>query len=478
MLPTLPENEKKQTLFSRDFILLFCMAMCNNSYMAVFYCFEQWLEGLQVSPNWRGILLSALFAMVLLWRPLASIVLLSRSKLPALLVTICLSSCIMLAYPFIHGPDSIWLILGLRIAQGISLAVYSSCVVAVLVSCIPKGQSARGFAIFSLTTLLPYSIIPAVGEQILPLLGGEPRLFALMAVLAIPALCMLVPLAPKLRKPEISADTAKNQMTPRAILYSMTHSGLGCIYLACLSFSIMTALAIYFMKGLCVTTGATPAMFFMGYTTTIILVRLFGGHVLDTLPRYRIVPLCAVALAISMTGLAWGPLWAFLPLTILYGIGLGLLYPLLAATIYDRSTDATRSINSNVMMLTFDASGMLGPLLGGAVIHAGFGYRGVFMAAALIPRRPACLPEGRLASAFSRQNAENHPVKRVVFYFAFKKGREASPRRAVRDGARACPASQGGLCPACLPRTQMPSRPGPTPPEAPSSPAPGPPCPG
>ena len=353
MLPTLPENEKKQTLFSRDFILLFCMAMCNNSYMAVFYCFEQWLEGLQVSPNWRGILLSALFA-------------------------------IMLAYPFIHGPDSIWLILGLRIAQGISLAVYSSCVVAVLVSCIPKGQSARGFAIFSLTTLLPYSIIPAVGEQILPLLGGEPRLFALMAVLAIPALCMLVPLAPKLRKPEISADTAKNQMTPRAILYSMTHSGLGCIYLACLSFSIMTALAIYFMKGLCVTTGATPAMFFMGYTTTIILVRLFGGHVLDTLPRYRIVPLCAVALAISMTGLAWGPLWAFLPLTILYGIGLGLLYPLLAATIYDRSTDATRSINSNVMMLTFDASGMLGPLLGGAVIHAGFGYRGVFMAAAFM----------------------------------------------------------------------------------------------
>ena len=223
-----------------------------------------------------------------------------------------------------------------------------------------------------------------MGEQILPLLGGEPRLFALMAVLAIPALCMLVPLAPKLRKPEISADTAKNQMTPRAILYSMTHSGLGCIYLACLSFSIMTALAIYFMKGLCVTTGATPAMFFMGYTTTIILVRLFGGHVLDTLPRYRIVPLCAVALAISMTGLAWGPLWAFLPLTILYGIGLGLLYPLLAATIYDRSTDATRSINSNVMMLTFDASGMLGPLLGGAVIHAGFGYRGVFMAAAFM----------------------------------------------------------------------------------------------
>ena len=32
-----------------------------------------------------------------------------------------------------------------------------------------------------------------------------------------------------------------------------------------------------------------------------------------------------------MLGLAWGPLWAFIPLTFLYGLGLGLLYPLLAA---------------------------------------------------------------------------------------------------------------------------------------------------
>lgn len=44
-------------------------------------------------------------------------------------------------------------------------------------------------------------------------------------------------------------------------IHAMTHSGLGCIYLACLCFSIMTILAIYFMKGLCAVTGATPAWF-------------------------------------------------------------------------------------------------------------------------------------------------------------------------------------------------------------------------
>ena len=52
-------SEPPQKLLSRDFILLFCMAMFSNSYIAVFYCFEQWLEGslsratVKVSPLLR-----------------------------------------------------------------------------------------------------------------------------------------------------------------------------------------------------------------------------------------------------------------------------------------------------------------------------------------------------------------------------------------------------------------------------------------
>ena len=153
--------------------------------------------------------------------------------------------------------------------------------------------------------------------------------------------------------------------------------------MACLTFSIMTILAIFFIKGLCAVTGAHPSWFFSVYTLTIILVRLAGSNRLDSLPRYRVTLLCSLVLTFCMLGLAWGPLWAFVPLTCLYGLGLGLLYPLLAAAVYDRSTPSTRSINSNVMMATFDASGMLAPLIGGMVVNAGFGYRGVFTATAI-----------------------------------------------------------------------------------------------
>ena len=153
--------------------------------------------------------------------------------------------------------------------------------------------------------------------------------------------------------------------------------------MACMTFSIMTVLAIFFMKGLCSVTGAQPAWFFSTYTLTIILVRLLGSHRLDSLPRYRVTLLCCVVLACTQLTLAWGPLWTFIPATALYGLGLGLLYPLLAAAVYDRSAPDARSLNSNIMMATFDASGMLAPLLGGMVVDAGWGYRGVFVTTAV-----------------------------------------------------------------------------------------------
>ncbi len=370
------------SLLSRDFMLLFCITMCCNSFIAVFYCFEQWLERLAVTPNWRGILLSAMFVTVLLFRPISSIVFLRRSKLWALALSIITSSTIMLAYPFVTGTHLVGLVLFLRLVQGAALAVFSCCTVAVLVDCIPKGQSARGFALFSFTLLLPYSIIPAVAEYILPLLGGEPQLFAATALLGIPSLVMLIPLAPRLRRPEL-APVEQGGTTGQTLWQQLRHSGLFFVYFACFSFSIMTVQAIFFMKGLCSLTGAQPAWFFSIYTLTIIAVRLTGSHRLDTLPRYRTTLLCSALLVCCMLGLAWGPVWAFIPLTLLYGFGLGLLYPLLAAMVYDRSTADTRSLNSNIMMAAFDASAMLAPLLGGLIIHAGFGYRGVFTGTAV-----------------------------------------------------------------------------------------------
>lgn len=369
--------DEPQKLLSRDFILLFLLGTCSNCYLAIFYCLEQWLASQGVDASTSGVLIAALPFMVLFTRPVASWALLGRDKMPAMVVSIGISSLVMLTYPFVQGPHVVALVFCLRVVQGIALAVYSSCTVAVLVSCIPPGQSARGFALFSLTLLLPFSIIPAVAEQLLAIVGSETRLFAWSALLGLPALAMLLPLASRLRAEQVPGN-AVSGVSRAQLWHSVRHSGLFFVFLACMLFSIMTNQAIIFMKGLCSVTGGQAGVFFTIYTCTIMLLRLACSRHLDKLQRYPAIWFSSLVLGVSMAGIGFGPAWGLAPFSCMYGLALGLLYPLLAAVVYDRSLPETRSLNSNVMMATFDASGVIGPILGGMVVQFGMGYRGVF----------------------------------------------------------------------------------------------------
>ncbi|MBQ4132909.1 MAG: MFS transporter [Desulfovibrionaceae bacterium] len=383
-----PEAKLSQApgkMLSRDFVLLLTMTMCSNIAYAVYYCFEQWLTNIDISPNWRGALISSFFAMILIFRPLASFLLLRRSKIWVLSISIILSSLAMMSYLLVDESRPVEFILALRIVQGITLAFYSSCTVAVLVDCIPKGKSAQGFALFSLAHLLPNAVIPILAESLLPLLGSEPRLFAAAAALGLSSLFLLIPLAPRLKKKELDADSSDEETPARGeLLRSVAHSGLFLIFMACLASGVMVMMVNTFIKGLCVIKDIHPAMFFTTYSLVMIGVRLLGGRRLNNLPRYRSAAICCALMAAGILGLAWGPLWGFIPFSILYGLGMSVLYPMTASAIYERSRPGARSINSNLMMATFDASGIIGPMLGGLLINAGFGYRGVFAGAAMV----------------------------------------------------------------------------------------------
>ena len=376
-------------LLTRDFFMLFALLLFCNCFMSIYYCFEQWLDGAGVSPNRRGLLLGALFGMIMLTRPLTSVFLPGRDKLPWVLGSLAVSSAVMFGYRLLppDAPGFVPLVLALRVAQGCALGVFSACTVTVMVGLFPPGQSARGFALFSLTFLLPYAVIPMLGEALLPLLqghGGETALFALCGLLGLPSLVLALRLAPALRRPETPTGKAGKAEGPAAILAAAGRSGLGLIFLSSLCFGLTTSIGLFFMKGLCGVTGGKPALFYLIYTVTMIVIRTTVSRRLDRLPRYSVAPVCAALMGLAFLAIAWWPLWAYVPATFLYGAALSLLYPLIGAIICDRSAPGTRGLNSNFMMLTIDAAGLLAPMLGGAVIHLGFGYRGVFTAAALL----------------------------------------------------------------------------------------------
>lgn len=371
-----PYPEKLPPIWTRDFTILFLLAMFSNSAIAVFYCFEQWLVTLHIAAHWRGGLLSAMFFMIMLGRPLISVWVIRHSVLPILATGILGNSACMFAYSYLDSPLTILLI---RMIQGLALATISSAVTSVLVNCIPKGNSARGFALFSLTVLLPYSTIPLLSEQLLPLVGGEAQLFACVGFMGIPALGMLFLLA---RGSAVYENQKQHPPKTSTLLHTLRHSGLGFFFAACTFFGSMTILVICFVKGLAQFKHTDSSLFFCAYTFLVIMTRLLGGNYMDTLPRRKVLLLFGLGLVSSLLGLALGPSWTFLPLACLYGLGLGLYYPLLAASIYDGSTPENRSLNSNMMMLTFDTSAAIAPLFGGMVLSAGGGYPGVFLLAA------------------------------------------------------------------------------------------------
>ena len=375
----MPENTEDR-LISLEFIVLFLQAMCCNCYIAVFYCMEQWMVKLAISPNWRGLLLAMLAAVIFVTRPIMTWLLDEKNKTWPMIISILAASLILLGYPLVKPDLAIPEIFVLRLLQGFFVAVYSSCTITLLVNCIPEGQSARGFAIFSLTLLLPYAIIPAIGESLINICGGEAQLFAATAILGLPALFMLWPLRKKMQarsRPQ-SAKPERHKMWQ-----SLPPQKLGLVYFASFSFSLMTNQAIFFVKGLCQIINAVPAYFFTTYTCTIMLVRLVGNTLLDRLPKYPVIWCCAAILSACTIGMANCHGLTLALFSFAYGAAMGLLYPLLAALVCDRSSSYDRSLNSNLMMAAFDCSAFLAPILGGLVIHLGFGYRGVFISASI-----------------------------------------------------------------------------------------------
>ncbi len=370
----------RQTLFTRDFVLLFLLALCHNCYLAIHYCFEQWLSRMHVTPGWGGLLLGAFFGMVLVTRPAATVLLLKASKLLPLMVSLCISSAALFVYQFMPADSAwfVWMVLAVRLIQGFALAIFGSCATTLLVGCIPPGQSAQGFALFSLTMLIPYAVIPTAGEFLLSMTGDEPHLFALTSALILPCLTILFLMRNRLRIPEVQTDPQQDFAVYRAkLLHSVAHSGLLLPFLSLVCFGLCTNVCNYFIKGLCAVNGSDPTDFFFYCTVTIMAVRLLFSNRLDGLPRYCIVPVVAALMASGLCLLIHGPSWLFIPGTIVYGMALALLYPLQAAVIYDRSTPDTRSVNSNLMISMFDLAALLAPLSGGLVLSSGLGYHAV-----------------------------------------------------------------------------------------------------
>ena len=165
----------QEKLLSLAFLLLFFQATCCNCYIAVFYCMEQWMARIAIAPSTRGLLLAVMAIVLFLSRPAITWLLYGRKKTSSMVLAIVVSSLTLTAYPFIPLEHAVGAIFLLRACQGFFLAIYSSATISLLVDCIPKGQSARGFAIFPSRFSFPLPFFQPLAKNFLFWLAAKPN---------------------------------------------------------------------------------------------------------------------------------------------------------------------------------------------------------------------------------------------------------------------------------------------------------------
>ncbi|MBP8284068.1 MAG: MFS transporter [Chromatiaceae bacterium] len=368
---------------SLEFLLLSGIsffAFCN---IAVFYGFYSYLGQIGIPVEWRGLLVGlepfTAFVLRLLLIPLISVANATR----VLLVGLLLLVITLLSYQWALSVPSL---IPLRILHGATFVLLVSASITLVVQLIPEGRSAQGFSLFSLSTLLPYALMPPLAEWLLPHVTSAAQIYAGVSLLAIPAILLLMVGRRRLAAVVAGLDLSLTQRPSRQQLQEdFQRPEVVLLLLVNLCFYLCYSTVFYFMKDFAgQLDGVDVGLFFILSTATLILTRLTGSLVLDRFSKLPLLRISTLALALCLFALAQTDSGAGMSLLAgLYGLCLGVGLPLLNAVLFMASPPALRGVNANLSLFMMDAGFFLSPWVGGTFLAAGGAIGGLFTGAAM-----------------------------------------------------------------------------------------------
>jgi MFS family permease len=370
---------RPERLFTYEYTVLLLAALLGFTNIAVFYGFEAYLARLGIPLAWRGWLLGAEPLAAFCLRPFLSVLITPANALSlarAALVGLGLSLC---AYPLAQGIGGI---LAVRLFHGLSFVFLVSAVTVLLAQVIPKALAGRAFGYFSLSSLVPYAVVPPLAEGLLAWLGREDRVYAAFSLLTLPALALLGPLGARLRQRGQAGDAGSGRPSLAMVRATLSLTPVRLALLANLCLFSSTTLIFFFLKPFAQGLGlADPGLFFTVSTGASLAVRVLAGPYFDRLPKGTVLFCALVCLAACQAGFAAasGPV-RLLVLAGGYGLCLGVAMPLLSAVMFGCSPPAMRGTNLNLMLFMMDTAYVFGPVAGAAIL-AGGGYGPLFLAA-------------------------------------------------------------------------------------------------
>jgi len=376
------------TLISKEFIVLngiFFIAACTT---AAFFQFQQYLQKLGIDPAWAGFIIGADSLACFFIQPVLSPFLHRGNARRWMLI----GTSGMIAALFLYrAAATIPALICVRMFHGAAFVSLVTALVAMIVDFIPPEKSGQGFGFLSLIRLLPYAAVPPLVSFL------DRRSHDLPSILTCAALIMFLPLALIVFLQTSPAAVHKGADRPQRINFREVKEDLkdrNVFVLLAVNLLLYTSYTIvfFFLKGFGARVGVgNPGFFFTIATVTMIIIRLGGAPFFDRVNKARATALSLAGLGLCNIGLGHteGEI-LFLVLSVLFGIGWGIVMPILTALMFDVSLPRFRGLNINLSLVMLQAGFFFGPFLGGLVL-ARYGYMMLFYCCALLSFLSAAL---------------------------------------------------------------------------------------
>lgn len=267
-----------------------------------------------------------------------------------------------------------WPIFAVRAIHGGIDGTARVALFAMVYELLPAGRRGQAMATFTLCSMIPAALGPAMGEEIIAYLGFN------WFFIAAAALC-LISAAITLRLPARRAAPRSHSRQPapptgfvallrdRALMPLWAVTLLWSIALASRTFVIPFA----YQQGI-----ARVGWYFMLYCGVAVVLRLFGAGLLDRVGLERMVAPSLVLTALGLVFLAFtGHIGMLAVAALAGGVGHGYFYPALVAQVIGHTKAEQMGRSSAIFNSLMDLGGMAGPYGLGLMANAG-GYGPMF----------------------------------------------------------------------------------------------------
>lgn len=358
------QQQQKEKLFTLDFILI--IAVCGlgrigNHMQSV--TVPQYMQSIGYTATVAGLMTTVYTIASLALRPFIGALLDRKGRWLIVTAGTALFAVISGLFPMVH---SLWLLVLLRVFHGIGFASHATAINTMGTDVLPESRLSEGIGYMGLTNSLSTAIAPALALMLMERFGYGEAFTGIFAVAGLGALLCLFIRYEKRNPP---------RREPVKITWSslFERSSLFPSVMILIAAAANTSLGTFLYTYTSAVQLDGAGMFFTVNAVSMAISRLFGGKLTQRIGEKRMMYLGLLfcVLGFLLVSAARVPLLLWIAAA-LYGLGYGVVYPLLNAMAVVNAAPNRRGAANATFLMMLDMGIGLGAMVWGFIIdHMG-----------------------------------------------------------------------------------------------------------